>query len=52
MLRVLAVALVVSTPLTLVAQNPQSVFTLKSVGPNVWAAIDSTQRSCLRWRRF
>ena len=41
MLRVIVVVLVVLVPVTLVAQNPQSVFTLKSVGPNVWAAIDA-----------
>lgn len=41
MLRVLAVAFAIAIPVTLVAQNRQSVFTLKSVGPNVWAAIDA-----------
>jgi glyoxylase-like metal-dependent hydrolase (beta-lactamase superfamily II) len=41
MLRLIAVTLVVCIPLTAVAQNAQPVFTLKSVGPNVWAAIDA-----------
>lgn len=39
-MRVLAVA-VVAIQTTLVAQNPQPVFTLKRVGPNVWAAINA-----------